>query len=98
MAKLIREDNFDGKIETEEREVNDNDNGDLIDKAEELGIAFGCQDGRCGSCRVEVIEGMDNLTEKSINEDDVLGSGEDSENYRLMCQCKIKSRLVKIRI
>ena len=98
MAKLIREDNFDGKIETEEREVNDNDNSDLIDKAEELGVAFGCQDGRCGSCRVEVAEGMGNLTEKTTNEDDVLGSEEDSENYRLMCQCKIKNGLVKIKI
>ena len=89
MAKIIREDDF------EEREVKDNDNFDLIDKAEELGIPFGCQDGRCGSCRIEVTEGMENLTERTQNELDVGFTENDS--YRLICQCKIKSGTVRIR-
>ena len=89
MGKLIRLDDVD------EREVIDNDNFDLIDKAEELGVAFGCQDGRCGSCRVEVVEGMENLSEKTRNELDLLF---DDSKHRLICQCKIKSGVVKIRI
>lgn len=77
------------------KEVKDNDNFDLMDKSEELGVAFGCQDGRCGSCRVEVVEGMDNLTSRTENEKDILG--EDDKN-RLLCQCKIKEGVVKIRV
>jgi len=89
MATLIRED------ENEEIEVKDNDNFDLIDQAEELGVAFGCQDGRCGSCRVEVVEGMENLSERTQNEKDLLT---DDKNHRLLCQCKITSGVVKIKI
>ena len=92
MAKLIRIDNESNEI----KEIKDNDNSDLIDKAEELGVAFGCQDGRCGSCRVEIVEGMDNLSERTQNEFDA-GLNED-EPFRLMCQCKIKSGIVKIRV
>tara|TARA_Y100000310_G_scaffold39747_2_gene37272 strand:- start:1350 stop:1613 length:264 start_codon:yes stop_codon:yes gene_type:complete len=74
-------------IETKEsREVKPNNTEDLIDKAEELGVLFGCQDGRCGACRVEVTEGMENLSERTENEKD-LGV---EEPHRLMCQCKMK--------
>jgi len=90
MAKLVN-------IETnEELDVKDNDNDDLVDKAEELGIPFGCIDGRCGSCRVEVTEGMDKLSERTKNELDM--GLDESENYRLICQCKIKSGVVKIKV
>lgn len=81
--------------DNEKKEVKDNDNFDLIDKAEELGVAFGCQDGRCGSCRVEVIEGMSNLNEKTENEKDLLN---DDKTHRLMCQCKINKGVVKISV
>jgi len=87
MAKIINEDN-------ESKEVKDNDNFDLIDRSEELGVAFGCQDGRCGSCRVEVIEGMENLNEKTVNEKDLGMEG----NHRFMCPCSIKQGVVKIRV
>ncbi|MBI2629067.1 (2Fe-2S)-binding protein [Candidatus Pacearchaeota archaeon] len=97
MAKLVKIDKDDAGNEIEEvKEVKDNDNFDLIDRAEELGVAFGCQDGRCGSCRVEVVEGMENLTERTQNELDA-GLMED-EPFRLMCQCKIKQGLVKVRV
>ena len=89
MAKIILEN--EGK--EEEREVKENDTGDLIDKSEELGVMFGCQDGRCGSCRMEVIEGMENLSERTAKEKD-LGI---EEPHRLMCQCKIKKGDVKVK-
>ena len=69
---------------------------DLVDAGEKLGVAFGCIDGRCGSCRVEIVEGMENLSELTKNELDM--GMNDEEPYRLMCQCKIKKGLVKIRI
>ena len=70
---------------------------ELVDSGEKLGVAFGCIDGRCGSCRAEVVEGMENLSELTKNEID-MGMTKD-EPFRLMCQCKIKKEgLVKIRV
>ncbi|MEM3113029.1 MAG: 2Fe-2S iron-sulfur cluster-binding protein [Candidatus Pacearchaeota archaeon] len=92
MAVIIRVDN-NGNPE-DFREVSD---GDVPwDEAEELGVAFGCQDGRCGSCRTEIVEGSENLTELTQNELDAGINNE--EPYRFMCQCKIKSGIIKIRI
>lgn len=50
-------------------------------------IIFGCYSGRCGICRVEVIEGLENLGPWNDLEDFLLaGSGEPPE-VRLACQC-----------
>jgi ferredoxin len=83
-------------LKDDEKEIEVTDGDFVIDAAEELGVAFGCQDGRCGSCRVEIVNGMENLTELTQNEIDA-GLTKD-EQYRFMCQCKIKSGLVHIRI
>ena len=95
MPKLIR---IDDPENIEEREIKENDNQDLIDKAEEIGVPFGCTDGKCGSCRVEIAEGMENLNERTQNELD-MGLTKD-EPFRLICQCKIKNKegVVKIRV
>ena len=92
MAKIVRVDE-NGEIE---ESIDVSSDEDLVDAGEKLGVAFGCIDGRCGSCRVEVVEGMENLSELTQNELDI-GMTKD-EPYRLMCQCKIKQGLVKIRI
>lgn len=83
-------------LKDDEKEIEVKDDDYVVDAAEELGVAFGCQDGRCGSCRVEIVEGKDNLSELTQNE---LDAGiTDEEPYRFMCQCKIKSGLVHIRL
>ena len=78
------------KTETEEKEVKSG--GSIIEACEEMGVPFGCSDGICGSCRIEIVEGEDNLTplteqEKEFNMD---------KKTRLACQCKIKKGDVKI--
>ncbi len=65
----------------------------IKDKAEELGTIFGCKEGRCGTCKSKVVEGMENLHEKNDRE---INMGLE-ENERLICQCRIKSGVVKIR-
>jgi ferredoxin len=60
--------------------------------AEELGVVFCCNVGRCGSCCVDIKEGEDNLTEPTQEEKDF---GFDNKR-RLACQCKIKSGEVVI--
>lgn len=85
MAKLI----FNGE---EEVEVED---GDLIKPlCEEAGIPFACEEGVCGTCVVEVEEGMENLSEFTQEELDFLGE-QDCE--RLACQCRINKGTVSVR-
>ena len=76
MGKLIFEDS------NEEYEVED---GEAIATAcEEAGVPFACTEGVCGTCVIEVKEGMENLTSFTQEEQDFLGS---LENERLACQC-----------
>ena len=84
MAKIITEDG-------QEREVED---GEEIQKAcDELGIPFGCTEGVCGTCMIEVIEGKENLSEMTQEEKDM---GMDGDT-RLACQCTIKEGSIKIK-
>ena len=86
MAKLINTES--------QQEIELPDNSVLIPKAEDVGVIFACQDGMCTSCRMEIIDGMNNLTEMTQNEkDNTLG-----KNERLACQCRIKKGVVKMRI
>tara|TARA_Y100000310_G_scaffold236626_1_gene239851 strand:- start:310 stop:597 length:288 start_codon:yes stop_codon:yes gene_type:complete len=61
-------------------------NEKFISEAEDLGITFGCTDGICGTCIVEVDEGMECLGEKNQEEKDMALE----DNQRLVCQCKFK--------
>lgn len=85
MAKLIFETNG------EEKELED---GSPIQEAcEEAGVPFACTEGVCGTCVIEVKEGMENLSDFTQEERDFLGE----PNFeRLACQCKIRSGNVKI--
>ena len=73
-------------------EVQRNNKDDLLEKAEELGVPIGCTDGLCGSCRVKVTKGIENLTERTQKERD-MGLEEDT---RLLCQCEMKKGDVEI--
>lgn len=79
------------KCDNQEIEVSNGAN--LQKPGEELGIPFGCTTGICGTCIVEVKEGMENLSERTQEEKDMLLE----ENERLLCQCKIKNGLVQIK-
>ncbi len=85
MAKLVFEDT------QEERELEDSSL--IAEVCEEAGIPFACTEGICGTCVIEITEGMENLSSFTQQEEDFLGE-QDSE--RLACQCKIKGGLVKI--
>ncbi len=83
MAKII--------MENEKKEVPDN--SPIMPPCEELGVAFGCNSGICGTCRIEVLEGMENLSEMTQAEKDMGLEG----NERLACQCRILKGTVKIK-
>ncbi len=62
---------------------------------EEAGIPFACEEGLCGTCVIEVEEGMEHLSEFTQEESDFLG---DKGCERLACQCKMKgSGRVKVK-
>ncbi len=86
MAKLIFENTG------EEKEL-ENDAA-LQETCEEAGVPFACTEGVCGTCVIEVIEGMQHLSDFTQEEKDFLG---DQDRERLACQCKIKGGCVKIK-
>ena len=82
MAKLI--------INDEEIEIEDGLK--IVETIEEAGVPIGCSNGVCGTCEVEVLEGMENLNEMTEEEEDLGMEGD----KRLGCQCQIKSGAVKL--
>jgi len=64
----------------------------MLEYAKELGVSFGCHSGLCGTCRIEVLEGMENLSPKTEEEIILECTG----NQRQACQCKILQGTVKI--
>lgn len=80
-------------LKTDKNKIEVKDGAKVIKAAEKLGVPFNCREGICGTCKVKVIEGYDNLDKKTSNEEFM----DLKKNERLMCQCKIKSGDVKIK-
>ncbi len=78
------------KTSSEEREIRDGTKLEPI--AEAMGISFGCHHGVCGACAVVVLEGMENLSAKTEEEEDF----EVEDGQRMMCQCTINGGTVVV--
>ena len=76
----------------EEKEVEDGE--PIASACEEAGVPFACTEGVCGTCVIEVVQGMENLSPPTQEEKDFLG---ESPHERLACQCKLRSGLIKIK-
>lgn len=87
MGKLIFEHN--------NEEIDIEEDGAISEVCEEAGVPFACTEGVCGTCVIEVVEGMENLSEPTVEEIDFLG--DDTAEERLACQCKLKKGTVKVR-
>ena len=72
------------------KEVKDGEK--IMTAAEEMGVLFGCEDGICGTCMIDVVRGEKNLSELTQPEKDL----ERDEKHRLACQCRIKKGEVVI--
>lgn len=75
----------------EERELPDGSG--IAEVCEEEGVPFACTEGVCGTCVIEVEEGMENLSPFTQEEKDFLG---DQGCERLACQCKLMGGSVRI--
>ena len=78
------------KLNDDELEIPDGEN--IVDHIEEAGVPIGCSNGVCGTCEVEIISGMGNLSELNQEEEDLGMEG----NKRLGCQCVIKGGAVEM--
>ncbi|MBS1266748.1 MAG: hypothetical protein MAG795_00717 [Candidatus Woesearchaeota archaeon] len=73
-----------------EKEIEVKDNSKITPVCEKLGVVFGCYSGFYGSCKINVLEGAENLNKLTKKEMDM------DNNQRLACQCKIKQGKIKI--
>ncbi len=86
MAKLV--------IVSTQEEFDLPDNAEIAPICEKAGVPFACTEGVCGTCVIEVKEGMENLSEFNQAEADFLG---DLATERLACQCTIRKGSVTIK-
>lgn len=82
MAKLILNGN---EIDVEE-------NIRIVDAIEEAGVPIGCSNGVCGTCEVEILDGMQHLNDMTEEEEDLGMEG----NKRLGCQCELSGGTVSM--
>ena len=82
------------KIVLNERVEEVSDGSRVKPAAEKLGVPFGCKQGICGTCKIEILEGEENLDD--LNEQEEV-MGDRDRKHRLACQCSILKGTVKIR-
>lgn len=82
------------KFENSGDELELNDGERIQELCEEQGVPFACTEGVCGTCIVEVVEGMENLSAYTEEEEDFLG---EMDNERMACQCRLLQGNVTIR-
>ncbi len=81
-------------LKTDTMEVEIADGERIINACEKVGIPFGCKDGSCGTCLINVVSGMENLSDPAAAERAEIPL---AENQRLACQCRIKKGVVWIK-
>lgn len=60
-----------------------------VAQAQDLGIPFGCENGICSTCLIQINKGMENLNERTEQEEFTLDARGANDDMRLACQCKI---------
>ncbi|HLD00258.1 MAG TPA: 2Fe-2S iron-sulfur cluster-binding protein [Candidatus Nanoarchaeia archaeon] len=81
------------KITAENSSIEVADGAMLWQSCEELGVPFGCRSGNCGTCRIKVLQGMENLGSRNEQEEKMFLEADE----RLACQCRIKQGEIKIK-
>lgn len=69
--------------------------GSELKELADLPLTFGCRQGGCGVCAIQVIEGKKNLTKISKDEKKtLLKKGLSDKDYRLACQCALNGDVI----
>lgn len=67
----------------------------IIDKSG-ADIPFGCREGSCATCMIEVLAGMEFLNPPTDAEQTTLMPDELAQNVRLACQCRVSGGRIEI--
>ena len=57
----------------------------------DLGILFGCRQGACGSCRIQILSPLESVSPMDEEEREFLTSLGAEVDERLACQCRVVS-------
>ncbi|SMO49971.1 2Fe-2S iron-sulfur cluster-binding protein [Melghirimyces algeriensis] len=79
------------KIGTQEKSFQCDEGENLLYEAttRSIMIPFNCTSGRCGTCRVRILEGRENLSEMGDREALRLGDEQIEKGFRLACQLAV---------
>jgi 2Fe-2S ferredoxin len=93
---------FEGNLFGEERTVEVPEGGPLVDVCDETlaPVPFSCRSATCGTCRIEVLQGVELFEPRGPAEEELLDILGDPASVRLACQAKLKKSdgLVRLRI
>jgi adenylate cyclase len=93
---------FEGNLFGEDCEVDVPEGGPLVDICDDATapVPFSCRGATCGTCRVEIVEGLAMLEPPEPAEEELLAIFGDPPRFRLACQAKLKkgAGLVRLRI
>ena len=81
-------------IKYKDKSIEVKDGSAIKETCKDLGVPFGCEDGICGTCMIQIESGSENLNEQNQKEKDLYLD----KNIRLACQAKIKSGTIKIKL
>ena len=80
-------------IKTEEKEIYLDDYTDIQAACRSLGVPFNCEKGTCGTCRINILKGEENLAPKNRQEQRFPLE----KHERLACQATIDQGILEIR-
>ena len=82
---------FDGNLFGPDNRVEVTEGERLVDVCDRVQapVPFSCRSATCGTCRVEVYEGVELLEPREGPEAELLGLLGDPPTYRLACQAKV---------
>jgi 2Fe-2S ferredoxin len=69
---------------------------DVTDEHPRADVPYSCRSASCGTCRVEVVEGMEGLSKPDDDELDVLDIFGNEENVRLCCQISLENEVPRL--
>jgi len=84
------------EIKNDGKTVEVPDGSSLTELDGKSSVLFACKAGVCGSCKVKVIEGMENLEPPTEEEKKALETFGTDPKERILCLCKIKSGKIVI--
>jgi ferredoxin len=84
------------EVKNDSKTVDIPDGSVLTELDGKCSILFACKAGSCGSCKVKVLEGMENLESPNDVEQAGLATFGTDPKERLMCVCKIKKGKVVV--